>query len=207
LEEAYTLAACVKEVVDSYQSGQRRPIIAIVDVKSQAYGRREETAGIHLAAAVATDAYASARFAGHPIVALVVGQALSGGFLTHGYQANRILALDDPHVVIHAMHKQAAARVTMRTVDQLDKLAATIVPLSYNIKDFARLGILHDLLQVENAEQPTSADIAMVKERLLKAIADARRGPSDLSVRWSSGATTARTATLETRKAILAQWS
>jgi malonate decarboxylase gamma subunit len=54
----------------------KRPIIAIVDVKSQAYGRREETAGIHLAAAAAADAYASARFAGHPVIALISGHDL-----------------------------------------------------------------------------------------------------------------------------------
>ena len=65
LEEAYALATHVREVIDSHKSGERRPIIAIVDVKSQAYGRREETAAIHLAAAVAADAYASARMLGH----------------------------------------------------------------------------------------------------------------------------------------------
>jgi malonate decarboxylase gamma subunit len=59
-------------------------------------------AGIHLAGAAAADAYASARFVGHPIIALIVGQAISGGFLTHGYQANRLLAFDDDGLLIHA---------------------------------------------------------------------------------------------------------
>src|SRR5258706_15265737 len=95
LEEAYTLAARVREVIDGDKSTIKRPIIAIVDVKSQAYGRREETAAIFLAAAAAADAYGSARLAGHPVIAFVVGHALSGAFLTHGYQANRILAFDD----------------------------------------------------------------------------------------------------------------
>jgi malonate decarboxylase gamma subunit len=72
--------------------------------------RREETAAIFLAAAAAANAYADARVAGHPVISLVVGHAISGGFLTHGYQANRILALDDDGVIIHAMHKEAAAR-------------------------------------------------------------------------------------------------
>jgi len=45
---------------------EKRPIVAIVDVKSQAYGRREETVGIFLAAATAADAYATARMKGHP---------------------------------------------------------------------------------------------------------------------------------------------
>ncbi|MBY0549724.1 MAG: biotin-independent malonate decarboxylase subunit gamma [Candidatus Obscuribacterales bacterium] len=208
VEEAYTLATKVREVIDAHVSGPRRPIIAVVDVKSQAYGRREETVAIHLAAAVSADAYATARRLGHPVIALVVGQALSGGFLTHGYQANRILALDDPGVIIHAMHKEAAARVTRRTVDELDKLAEVIVPLSYNIRDFAKLGILHELLEVKNAEQPDAADVECVKLRLVAAVEDARQGARDLSSRWlSANAATTRSATIRTRDAMFAQWS
>jgi len=207
LEEAYALATYVKEVSDSHTSGPRRPIIAVVDVKSQAYGRREETAAIYHAAATAADAYATARKLGHPVITLVVGQALSGGFLTHGYQANRILAFDDPGVVIHAMHKEAAARVTRRTVAELDSLAKTVIPLSYDIKDFAKLGILHELLSVKNVENPAAEDVNHVKERLIAAIDDARNKPTDLSIRWESpAAATSRKATLETRKAMFAQW-
>jgi biotin-independent malonate decarboxylase gamma subunit len=128
--------------------------------------------------------------------------------LTHGYQANRILAFDDPGVIIHAMHKEAAARVTRRTVEDLDKLAETIIPLSYNIKDFAKLGILHELLPITDAERPQEKDIAMVKQRLEAAIEDARKGERNLQIRWqSAAASTARAATLLTRKAMYSQWS
>ena len=44
LQEAYTLAARVREAIDTDKESKKRPIIAIVDVKSQAYGRREEIA-------------------------------------------------------------------------------------------------------------------------------------------------------------------
>src|ERR1700757_224688 len=125
LEEGYTLAHRVREALNADKDkpkSQKRPIIAIIDVKSQAYGRREETAGLFLAAAASSDAYASARMAGHPVISFVVGHALSGGFLTHGYQANRILAFDDAGVMIHAMHKEAAARITRRSVRSLEEL-------------------------------------------------------------------------------------
>ena len=109
LEQGWLLARAVrKAIAEDAQSGTRRPIVAIVDVKSQAYGYREETLGIHLACAAAVDAYASARDAGHPVVALIVGPAMSGAFLAHGYQANRILALDAPGTLVHAMGKEAA---------------------------------------------------------------------------------------------------
>src|SRR6202034_4751419 len=120
------------------RDGTRHPIVAIVDVASQAYGRCEEKLGVHLACAAAADAYASARLAGHPVIALLVGSAMSGAFLAHGYQANRILALDSPGVLVHAMSKQAAARITRRTVEALEQLGERIVPIAYDVRSFAR---------------------------------------------------------------------
>lgn len=210
LEEAYSLATRVREAINADRSkakAEKRPIIAIVDVKSQAYGRREETAGIFFAAAVSADAYASARMAGHPVIAFVPGHAFSGGFLTHGYQANRILALDDAGVVIHAMHKEAAARITRRTVAELEQVGHEIAPMSYDIKDYAKLGLLHQLLHVTNPLQPTQADIAEVKQALINAVADARQGPTDLSAHLlSDGAKTTRKATLAARALLEEQW-
>jgi malonate decarboxylase gamma subunit len=186
LEEAYTLATRIRQAIDADEKGQKRPIVAIVDVKSQAYGRREGTAAIFLAAAAAADAYATARMKGHPVIALVVGHAISGGFLTHGYQANRILAFDDAGVVIHAMHKEAAARITLRTVADLERLGHEILPLSYDIRDYAKLGLLHKLLHVENPDSPAPATVGQVKDALIEAVADVRAGSTDLSIRFNS---------------------
>jgi malonate decarboxylase gamma subunit len=207
LEEAYTLATRVREVIDADRDTVKRAIVAIVDVKSQAYGRREETAAIFLAAAAAADAYGSARMAGHPVITLVVGHAISGGFLTHGYQANRILAFDDDGVMIHAMHKEAAARITRRSVESLEKLGKTIAPLSYDVRDFAKLGLLHELLHVRDPDHPTDESTRTVRDALLAAIDDARKGPFDLSNRLqSSQARETRQATLRTRALLESQW-
>jgi malonate decarboxylase gamma subunit len=207
LEEAYTLATRVREVIDESKNTNKRPIVAIVDAKSQAYGRREETAAIFLAAAAAADAYGSARLAGHPVITLVVGQALSGGFLMHGYQANRILAFDDDGVMIHAMHKAAAARITLRSVAELEELAKKIAPMSYDIRDYAKLGLLYKLLHVENPEKPSAEDIRNVQNELIGAIADARSGPVDLRNRIESkGALEMRKASLLVRSKLEAQW-
>jgi biotin-independent malonate decarboxylase gamma subunit len=97
---------------DASVRGSIRGILATEGLRSEGF----------LAAAAAADAYGSARLAGHPVIALVVGHALSGGFLTHGYQANRILAFDNDGVMMHAMHKEAAARIIDRSVEELDSL-------------------------------------------------------------------------------------
>ena len=191
LEEAYALATRIREAIDDDRDkpkAEKRPIIAIIDVKSQAYGRREETAGIFLAAAASADAYASARMAGHPVISLIVGHAFSGGFLTHGYQANRILAFDDSGVTIHAMHKEAAARITRRSVSDLERLGHQIAPMSYDVRDYAKLGTLHKLLHVNNPIEPTESEIVEVKQAIADAIADARMGAEDLGNRMNSPA-------------------
>lgn len=100
LLEGWGLAKAVADVIAAdNDKPQKRALIAIVDVPSQAYGRREEALGIHQALAGAADSYARARLAGHAVIGLLVGKAMSGAFLAHGYQANRLIALRDPGVM------------------------------------------------------------------------------------------------------------
>jgi biotin-independent malonate decarboxylase beta subunit/biotin-independent malonate decarboxylase gamma subunit len=208
LTESWALAETIDEVVSADAAlHMKRAVVAVVDLPSQAYGRIEEMAGLHHAIAAAVDAYHRARNAGHPTVAIVVGQALSGGFLAHGLQAQQILALDDPGVQIHAMHKSAAARITLRTVDELEKLAETVVPLSYHVRDWAQLGFCDGLLPVSDADAPTADDVSAVRHAVDAAIAAARSGPRDLSNRLGSpGALENRKASRAIRDVMSAQW-
>jgi malonate decarboxylase gamma subunit len=207
LDEGWALASHVRRAIAADLDGARRPIIAIVDVSSQAYGRREELLGIHLACAAAADAYASARLAGHPVIALLVGKAMSGAFLAHGYQANRIIALDSPEVMVHAMGKQAAARVTRRSVAELEKLGETITPMAYDVRSYARLGLLYALISGVNADSPGHTDVERVRAELLRAIADTRAGAQDLASRLASPqARETRAASIEVRRRLAEQW-
>ncbi|TYQ14410.1 UNVERIFIED_ORG: malonate decarboxylase beta subunit [Gordonia westfalica J30] len=209
LTESLALARAVRDLVESDRASEnKRAVIAVVDLPSQAYGRYEEMAGLHQAMAAATDAYHLARTAGHPVVALVVGSALSGGFLTHGLQANQILALDAPGVEIHAMHKEAAARITLRTVDELDELAKTIAPMSYDVADWATLGFCDGLLVVADADNPTPDDVRRIRSSLADAVRRARSGPTDLSNRLDSDAAVAtRHASRAVRDALAREWN
>jgi malonate decarboxylase gamma subunit len=207
LDEACALAVHVRRAIGADRHRARRPIVAIVDVASQAYGWCEELLGIHLACAAAADAYASARLAGHPVIALIVGKAMSGAFLAHGYQANRILALDSPEVMVHAMGKQAAARVTRRSIAELESLGERIAPMAYDIHSYARLGLLHKLIAGVNADAPGQSDVERVRAELAGAVADARAGTTDLASRLaSSAARQTRAASLEVRRRLAQQW-
>jgi malonate decarboxylase gamma subunit len=208
LEQGWLLARRVREAIEADRDASaKRPLVAIVDVKSQAYGRREELLGIHLACAAAADAYASARLAGHPVIALIVGPAMSGAYLAHGYQANRIIALDSPGTTVHAMGKEAAARVTRRSVEGLDTLGETVLPMSYKMSAYAKLGLLHELIEGIDADAPALKDIERVKASLCAAVADARQGPRDLSNRLGSAdARRTRAASIEVRRRLAEQW-
>jgi malonate decarboxylase gamma subunit len=173
LVEGWQLARAAQEVVEMDRTAPvKRTIVAVIDVPSQAYGRREEAFGIHQALAGAAGAYAEARLAGHPVIGLIVGLAMSGAFLAHGYQADRLIALDDAGVQVHAMGKASAARVTLRSVEALEQLAASVPPMAYDIKNYASLGILWKVLQVADPDQPAAQDIALVEGTLAAALGD-----------------------------------
>ncbi|MBC2383335.1 biotin-independent malonate decarboxylase subunit gamma [Pseudomonas sp. WS 5106] len=190
-----------KAVDDAIARGDKRPLIAIVDVPSQAYGRREEALGIHQALAAAAESYARARLAGHPVIALLVGKAMSGAFLAHGYQANRLIALRDPGVMVHAMGKASAARVTLRSVEELEALAASVPPMAYDIDSYASLGLLWETLSVSQIEQPTVQDVERVGDCLVSAIKDIET--PDLSSRLGA---THRAASSHVRQLLREQW-
>jgi malonate decarboxylase gamma subunit len=204
LIEGWALAKAVHEVIDADRVGRRRAIVAIIDVSSQAYGRREEAFGIHEALAGAAGAYAQARLAGHPVIGLIVGKAMSGAFLAHGYQSNRLIALNDPGVMVHAMGKAAAARVTLRSVEDLERLAADVPPMAYDIASFATLGLLWKLLDVGSAERPDDADVRNVQGALGAVLEDIRQD-SSVGLRTRLGGTN-RSASSVVRDKLLAQW-
>ncbi|MGO4332855.1 biotin-independent malonate decarboxylase subunit gamma [Cupriavidus sp. 2TAF22] len=205
LIEGWSLARAVDEVLQADRDATvKRPIIAIVDTPSQAYGRREEAFGIHQSLAGAADAYASARLQGHPVIALLVGRAMSGAFLAHGYQANRLIALDDAGVEVHAMGKQAAARITMRSVEDLETFAASVPPMAYDIASYATLGLLWRRIRVNHAAQPDAADLDTTHGALQAALADILADPQrDLRSRLG-GAN--RQASSRVRELLAQQW-
>jgi malonate decarboxylase beta subunit len=209
LEEGWALARHVREAVADDGDGDRRALVAVVDVPGQPYGYREELLGLHLALASAVHAYATARLAGHPVVALLVGQAISGAFLAHGMQANRILALEDPGVTVQVMSKRSTARVTQRSVDELDEIAEEVPATAYDITSFARLGALHRLIEGVDGDEPGAEDVETVRDALAETISSARHDAStDLSARLASPeARRPRSTSLRVRERLAEEWS
>lgn len=205
LLEGWNIAKAIYEVIqrDCHQA-IKTAIVAIIDVPSQAYGRREEAYGIHQSLAAAVNAYAKARILGYPIVGIIVGSAMSGGFLAHGYQANRLIALDDGACMVHAMGKESAARITLRSVAELEKMTASIAPMAYDIQSYASLGLLWKMVRVNHADKPDAHDISNMKMWIDEAIKDIENeGKRDLSQRLKNPL---RATSLNIRQQMAKEW-
>jgi malonate decarboxylase alpha subunit len=81
-------------------------------------------------------------------------------------------------------------------------------PLSYDVRDYAKLGLLHKLLHVDSPENPSQQEIQNVRDELIATIKDARNSPVDLSNRLQSKeARETRKALILTRAMLEAQWA
>jgi malonate decarboxylase beta subunit len=177
IEEGWAIAEAVHAAVAEDRDGAKRAIVLVVDVPGQSFGYHEEVVGLHESLAAATDAYATARMAGHPVIALVVGKAISGAFLAHGLQAGAIVALDDGALEFHVMSQASVARVTRRSETEVATLAKVVPSTARDVHSFASLGALREIVRVENADAPTAGDIDRIRALLHETIDALRAHP------------------------------
>jgi len=158
--------------------------------------------------AASADAYATARQKGHPVIGLIVGNAISGGFLAHGLQSNRLIALDDETITIQAMSKASAARITKRTIAELEEATKKVPAMAYDVRSYSTLGALYKLVSNIKPDQPTEQNIEEIEHTLVEAINSAKGTVTDLSFRLQTKAALAggRAATIKARELLKEQW-
>jgi malonate decarboxylase beta subunit len=207
IEEGWEIARLVREAMTADEGREKRALLAIVDVPGQAFGRNEEILGLHLSLAAAVDAYATARRAGHPTVALIVGKAISGAFLAHGLQCSQILALDDERIEVHVMSEASVARVTRRSPEEITTLASLVRATARDIRSFASLGAVDQLVDCNNSHSIDAHCIASVRSKILQAIGEIRLFPREPKVRLDSRASQqSRKMSRVVREALEAEW-
>ncbi|MHC6180345.1 biotin-independent malonate decarboxylase subunit beta [Clostridium sp. JNZ X4-2] len=181
LYEGWTIAERIRGIVEKDKHkpiNKKTPIIAVVDVPGQAYGYNEELLGIFQSCASAVDAYATARGEGHPVIALIAGKAVSAAFLSHGYQANRIIAFDDPKVFVHVMEKDDYAKTLKKDTEYLNEIGKKIPGLSYDINCYGKLGSLSNIIDGINVDDPTDVQVEKTKKIIKANIDDIRNSSS-----------------------------
>jgi malonate decarboxylase gamma subunit len=184
------------------------PLVVVVDVPSQAYGFVEEQFGLNTTMATTVHALARTRLAGRPVVSLVVGKAISGAFLSTGLQANRIVMLEHDDVQVQVMGKQAAARITRRSVEEMEAAAESVPAMAFDGASFTSLGGVFESLSPANPASPDAADVAATRDVLARALTDIRdSGTTDLRCRLDSEqALRSRTLSRKVRQVVNDQW-
>lgn len=150
MEEAYKMAGAVYETLAADAEkpvAEKRPIVLIVDTPGNAPGKVEEIFGMNKATGAYQLALAQARKAGHAVVAMVIGRAISGAFLCHGLQADHILALPREYgTVIHVMPLSSISRITKMDVERLEELSAHSPVFASGVEFFYRLGGVEEIV-------------------------------------------------------------
>lgn len=120
-----------------------RPVLLLVDTTGQRLRQRDEMLGIQRYMAHLGKCIESARLHGHKILALVYGQALSGGFVSSGMMADACYAL--PTSVIRVMDLSAMARVIKIPQETLVRLAQSHPVFAPGPENYQRMGGIKDI--------------------------------------------------------------
>jgi biotin-independent malonate decarboxylase gamma subunit len=150
LEEGYKMALAVYHSIRADMHlplTEKRALLLIVDTPGNGAGKQEEIFGMNKATGAYQMALAEARKIGHPIVAIVVGRAISGGFLCHGLQADHVLSLGPQYnTMIHVMPITSIARITKLDIEWLQELAEDNPVFAAGPDYFYKLGGVEELI-------------------------------------------------------------
>lgn len=150
LEEGFKMATAVYRTMVADMDkplADKRPLVLIVDTPGNGPGKVEEIVGMNKSTAAYQLALAEARKAGHPIIAMVIGRAISGAFLCHGLQADHILSLSKEFgTMIHVMPITSISRITKLDIERLEELSTSNPVFAAGVNFFYRLGGVQEIV-------------------------------------------------------------
>ena len=137
---AFALASDVLRVVERHP---RRPILMLVDTQGQRLSRRDEMLGNPGYLAHLAKCFEVARRQGHRLLALVYGEAVSGGFLALGMTADEAYAT--PEAQVRVMALPAMSRITQIPIERLEELCRTSPIFGPGAEHYEKLGAIEGI--------------------------------------------------------------
>lgn len=184
LEEGFKMATAVYRtmVADSGKPvAEKRPLVLIVDTPGNGPGKVEEIVGMNKSTASYQLALAEARKAGHPIIAMVIGRAISGAFLCHGLQADHILSLGAEFgTMIHVMPITSISRITKLDIERLEELSTSNPVFAAGVNFFYRLGGVQEIVNDIN-------DMKTVIDKHIQQVAEKKADKAQELGPWGRG--------------------
>jgi malonate decarboxylase gamma subunit len=160
VDEAIVLAGRVIEIV---KSGDRTPILFLVDSASQRMSKRDELLGLSEYLSHLAKALLLAEADGHRTVSLLYGGSAAGAFIATALSTGVLAALPGAHPAV--MDLPSMARVTKLPIEVLEAKAKTSAVFAPGLDNLAKTGAVH---QTWDPARPLSEQLA----QLLAAPAD-----------------------------------
>ncbi|MTI16851.1 biotin-independent malonate decarboxylase subunit gamma [Rhodobacteraceae bacterium RKSG542] len=173
MEEGYKMAKSVYASITADADkdlADKRAIVLVVDTPGNGPGKVEEIFGMNKSTGAYQLALAEARLKGHPIVAMVIGRAISGAFLCHGLQADHILSLDANFgTMIHVMPLTSISRIIRKDLETLQALSTGNPVFAAGPRFFYELGGVQELV----------TEISGMRDCITKHIAEIRTAKAE----------------------------
>lgn len=168
------------EILDVIRLGQNTSVIFIVDTQGQALSRADELLCLNRTFAHLASCVDLLRREQHPNLALILGEAVSGGFLSYGLMSNEIYALEESQVKV--MDLNAMSRVTKISVDKLQALSESSAIFAPGVENFYKMGAIESIWKdlnadlIENAIMNQQQQIEIYKIDKRRTLAENRQG-------------------------------
>lgn len=131
------------EILQLIQQQNKTPVVFIVDTQGQDLSRADELLCLNRTFAHLASCVDLLRRSGHANLAIIFGQAVSGGFLSYGLMANEVYALSDSQVKV--MDLNAMARVTKIPVEKLKELSQSSAIFAPGVENFYKMGAINTI--------------------------------------------------------------
>ncbi|CCE10525.1 Malonate decarboxylase gamma subunit [Bradyrhizobium sp. STM 3843] len=157
VDEAIALAGRVIEIIGS---GDRAPILFLVDSASQRMSRRDELLGLSEYLSHLAKALLLAEAEGHRTIGLLYGGSAAGAFIATALATGTLVALPGAHPAV--MDLPSMARVTKLPIDVLKAKAEATPVFAPGLDNMVQTGGIH---VVWDADAPLASQLAAVLER------------------------------------------
>lgn len=127
-------------VLDAVRNRPQQAIVFFLDTQGQRLRRRDELLGLNGYMAHLAKCVEIARGHGHPLLSVVHGEAVSGGYLTTGMMADACYAVTGAEIKV--MNLPAMARITKVPLERLEELAKQSPVFSPGVENYLAMGHL-----------------------------------------------------------------
>ena len=142
-------------VLDCVKNRPDEAIVFFLDTQGQRLRRRDELLGLNGYMAHLAKCCEVARGHGHPLLSVVYGEAVSGGYLTTGMMADACYAVADAEIKV--MNLPAMARITKVPLERLEALSRESPVFSPGVANYLAMGHLRAVWNGDYATQLATA--------------------------------------------------